>query len=285
MLSAIIEYNGNTLIIDFPCKPYIMAEHLASIGIRRTAYEIKCMDEEDEPIKVKIFGNSEFENKLASFISHTDTLSLVNTMCEIYQNLPYQNKLDAMEAVMSCKVSSVSEFDKFMLDSRIEDTTEYFYCPLVANVYSCDEYGNMEDYPDEYDGSYLAPYEERIRDLIRLEDARDEDNLAAYFDGSNGAVGKLKEIHFGTQNVDGVLYGCIRAEITAPFTTEEEAEFKDWLEGQCSDGYGEGLEQRSIRVEDGDMYVSFWHSGDGWFMLNGDEFDQFLSEQKMGGIE
>ena len=81
---------------------------------------------------------------------------------------------------------------------------------------------------------FFAPYEERIRDLIRLEDARDEDNHAAYFDGSNGAVGKLKDVHFGTQNVDGVLYGCIRAELTAPFTAEEEAEFKDWLKESYS---------------------------------------------------
>ena len=285
MLTAVIENEGNTLVMEFPCKRYLMADHLGSIGIRKPAHEIKCMDEEEEPIKVKIVGNNEFEKRLALLISPTDTLSLVNTMCEFYQNLPYQNRLDAMEAVMSGKVSSIAEFDKFMLESRMEDTTEYFYCPLVANVYSRDEYGNMEEYPDEYDGSYLAPYEERIRELIRLEDARDEDNLAAYFDGSNGAVGKLKEVHFSTQNVDGVLYGCIRAELTAPFTADEEAEFKDWLEGQCSDGYGEGLEQRSIRVEDGDMYVSFWHGGDDWFMLNGDEFDQYLSEQKMGGFE
>ena len=94
-----------------------------------------------------------------------------------------------------------------------------------------------------------------------MEDARDEDNLAAYFDGSNGAVGKLKEVHFSTQNVDGVLYGCIRAELTAPFTADEEAEFKDWLEGQCSDGYGEGLEQRSIRVEDGGELVTMLRTG------------------------
>ena len=217
MLTAIIKNEGNTLRLEFPCKRYLMADHLGSIGIRKPAHEIKCMDEEDEPIKVKIFGNSEFEKKLASFISPTDTLSLVNTMCEIYQNLPYQNKLDAMDAVMSETVSTVAEFGKYMLDARMQDTTEYFYCPLVATVYSRDEYGNMEDYPDEYDGSYLAPYEERIRDMIRLEDARDEDNLAAYFDGSNGAVGKLKEVHFGTQNVDGVLYGCIRAELMAQF--------------------------------------------------------------------
>ena len=206
MFTAIIENEGNTLVMEFPCKRYLMADHLGSIGIRKPAHEIKCMDEEEEPIKVKIVGNNEFEKRLALLISPTDTLSLVNTMCEFYQNLPYQNRLDAMEAVMSGKVSSIAEFDKFMLESRMEDTTEYFYCPLVANVYSRDEYGNMEDYPDEYDGSYLAPYEKRIRDLIRLEDARDEDNLAAYFDGNNGAVGKLKEVHFCTQNVDGVLY-------------------------------------------------------------------------------
>ena len=100
MLTAIIENEGNTLVMEFPCKRYLMADHLGSIGIRKSAHEIKCMDEEDEPIKVKILGNSEFERKLASFISPNDTLSLVNTMCEIYQNLPYQNKLDAMEVVM-----------------------------------------------------------------------------------------------------------------------------------------------------------------------------------------
>ena len=180
MLLCKVENNHNTLLVELPCKRMQLAEHLASIGVATNPSDIKCTDEEDAPLKVKIYGESEFAGKLASFVTPEDSLSLVNTTCEIYQNLPYQNRLDAMEAVMSGKVSSIAEFDKFMLEIRMEDTTEYFYCPLVANVYSRDEYGNMEDYPDEYDGSYLAPYEERIRELIRLEDARDEDNLAAY---------------------------------------------------------------------------------------------------------
>ena len=46
---------------------------------------------------MNIFNHSEFENKLASLISPDDTLTLINTMYEFYQNLPYQNKLDAME--------------------------------------------------------------------------------------------------------------------------------------------------------------------------------------------
>ena len=103
MFTAIIENEGNTLVMEFPCKRYLMADHLGSIGIRKPAHEIKCMDEEEEPIKVKIVGNNEFEKRLALLISPTDTLSLVNTMCEFYQNLPYQNRLDAMEAVMSGK--------------------------------------------------------------------------------------------------------------------------------------------------------------------------------------
>lgn len=164
MFTAVIENEGNTLVMEFPCKRYLMADHLGSIGIRRSAHEIKCMDEEDEPIKVKLFGNNEFEKRLTLLVSPSDTLSLVNTMCEFYQNLPYQNRLDAMEAVMSGKVSSIAEFDKFMLESRMEDTTEYFYCPLVANVYSRDEYGafhNESHHPHMHLMLYSTSQEKR----------------------------------------------------------------------------------------------------------------------------
>ena len=89
MLYAIIEHTNNTLIMEFPCKRMTMAEHLASVGIRTPAHEIKCEDEENNHIKVKIFGESEFGKKLASVISAEDTLSLINSFCEMYQNMPY----------------------------------------------------------------------------------------------------------------------------------------------------------------------------------------------------
>ena len=69
-----------------------------------------------------------------------------------------------------------------------------------------------------------------------------------------------------------------------PFTAEEEAEFLDWLEGQCSDGYGEGLEQRPISIDDGDLYVSYWHAGGDYFLLNSDAFDAYLADLKIGSI-
>lgn len=289
MLYAIIEHKNNTLIMEFPCRRMIMAEHLASVGIRTPAHEIKCVDEENIPIKVKIFGESEFGKKLASVISAEDTLSLVNSFCEMYQNMPYANKQDIMEAILQDKVGSLKEFGQLMMQRREQDVTEHYYCPLTAMVYPRNDYGDLEDYPDEYDGSYLAVYEEKIRDLIKKEESRDSENLAEYFDGSNSAVAKLKEIHFNTQNVDGILYGCIRVELNEALTLEEDAEIKNFLTGQCSDGFGESLEKREIRVEDGDMYVSFWQSGEDYFMLNSDEFDEYLqtlhNDMSMGGME
>jgi len=130
-----------------------------------------------------------------------------------------------------------------MASCQENDIAEYYFCPLIGRIYSYDQHGNLEDYPDICDGAYLVQFQRKINNLIQQEDTACAENLAEYFDGSNSAVAKLKAVHFGTKVVDGVLYGCIRAELTGPFTEEEEAEFKDWLEGQCSDGYGEGLEQ------------------------------------------
>ena len=285
MLNAIITHKGNTLLLEFPCKRMLLAEHLASIGIRTPPSEIKCIDEEDAPIQVKIYGESEFDSKLASLVSPENSIQGVNGWCDIYHNLPYANKQQVQSAVLNGEVNSLKDFGMLLMNQHRNNVTEHFYCPLVASVYFRDEYGNCDDFPNEYEGDFLSPYEDRIRELIQREDGLDSENLAAYFYGSNGAVGKLKEIHFGTQNVDGVLYGSIRIELTEPLTPEETEEIREYLIGQCADGYGEGLEQREIRIPDGEMYVSFWNSGDDYFMYNESEFDNYLQDLEMGGIQ
>lgn len=285
MLLAKVENGRNALLVEVPCKRMMLAEHLASIGISKPASQILCDDEDSKPIKVKIFGGSEFGNRLASIVSPKDLLSQVNTACELFQSLPYQVKLDAVEAILNGKISSIQDFAHYVSDNQMRDITEQYYCPLVGTVYAYDHYGNLEDYPDHYDGEFLADYQRDIQRLIQQEDAACKENLAEYFDGSNSAVAKLKSVQFGTKKVDGILYGCISAELTEPFTEEEEAEFKDWLEGQCSDGYGEGLEQVAIDTPDGDLYVSFWHISDQYFLLNSKEFNEYLQDFQMGGIQ
>ena len=74
------------------------------------------------------------------------------------------------------------------------------------------------------------------------------------------------------------------------FSPAEEKEWIDELIGQAADGFGEGLEQREIKTDDGDIYVSFWHSGNDYFMENEMDFQQRMSdnlgfeEQQIGGI-
>ena len=121
MLLAKIENGRNTLLVEFPCKRMMLAEHLASIGISKPASQILCGDEDGNPIKVKIFGESEFGNRLASIISPKDSLSQINTACELYQSLPYQVKLDAVEAILNGQTSSIQDFAHYVSDNQMRD--------------------------------------------------------------------------------------------------------------------------------------------------------------------
>ena len=77
--------------------------------------------------------------------------------------------------------------------------------------------------------------------------------------------------------VGGELFGVIRTGLREPFSPEEEQEWIEELIGQAADGFGEGLEQREIHTDDGDLYVSFWNSGDDYFMENESDFRQRMT--------
>ena len=268
MIKAKIENGKETLYLDLPCDQETLN---AKIGGG------------DDEIKVTFSGESEFEKRLALLIHPENRLSTINCICGFYENLPSADKTDIQDAVMSGKVFTFSDFGKLVIDRRRQDVTEYYYCPLVARVHPRDEYGGYDEYPYDYDGDFPAQYEDKIRKLIKQEELLGE-NLAKFFAGSDGVVSKLKEIHFGTQNVNGILYGKIRVELNEPLNTSENAEIKEFLIGQCADGFGEGLEQREIEIPEGIIYVSFWNADD-YFMLNEEEFDKHLTGLEMGGIE
>ena len=164
------------------------------------------------------------------------------------------------------------------------DITVRFYCPLKVMRYEYDKYGNL-DYgsESEYGGRFANRYKGRIREC--LEGYLEDDDMAKYFDGSRGATEKLKSAVWGFESREGVLYGCITATLAAPFTQKEEVEFKEWCVGQNADGLGEGAEQQEIEIDDGVMYVSYWHSGDDYFLDNEREFEQrFRETMEMEGI-
>ena len=152
-------------------------------------------------------------------------------------------------------------------------------------LYERNEYGDIdESLYSELDGNFADSYEEEIRDRLHQYN-NDGIDMAEYFSGSNGVTGKLKSAEWDFESHGGTLYGRIKVKLTAPFTPEEETEFKEWIRGQNSDGLGEGFEQQEIDISDGEMYVSYWHSGNDYYIDNETEFVHRLSgDIGMGGM-
>ena len=55
--------------------------------------------------------------------------------------------------VLQGKVDSLREFNCYMASCQENDIAEYYFCPLIGRIYSYDQHGNLEDYPDICDGA------------------------------------------------------------------------------------------------------------------------------------
>lgn len=79
------------------------------------------------------------------------------------------------------------------------------------------------------------------------------------------------------------------AEVYGELTEAETAILTSYCTGQYSDRFGEGFEQRPIKVDDGEIYVSFWNSENFFIKLEqalkqNDEPDLGCNTQTMGGM-
>lgn len=164
------------------------------------------------------------------------------------------------------------------------------YMPLKGSTYYDEnDYGDlyqtdyeMEVYPEE-----LAEYEDAISEALEKNSLPEEKErgLMKYYGDNDSVNAKVKRYDFSVENVSGKLMGVVTAELNAPLDERELGIFKQVVEGQCSDGWGEGFEQREINCNGKELYVSFWQSK-GWSFQTAEELG--ISEPKqeisMGGI-
>ena len=122
---------------------------------------------------------------------------------------------------------------------------------------------------------------DKIEDAIMSEQAR-ELKMGEYISDHADIKGKVLFAEWGVEEHRGALYGKIDCYLSEELSPEETERLKDAITGQNSDGLGEGFEQREIHIDDGDLYVSYWQSGDEYFLHTEDEFDEYLSQ--MGGM-
>ena len=124
--------------------------------------------------------------------------------------------------------------------------------------------------------SELADYEEQIQKAILKERHVEEEprGLMHYFDGNRQVAEKVISAFPKVQNIRGELFGVLECSICQPLTQNEIYELKNFWDGQMSDGWGEGFEQRPIYTQEGELYVSFWTQERHWGVMTEEELDR-----------
>ena len=282
MITAIIRNRENTLVLDFPRSIYDLYEKLRSIGIMQPPKQIPLTDNEDEDIGVKLFSESDFGRHLLLTLNEENSIADANMLTlvigaasedikeELEQNILY-DQYDSMDEV----ISAVRQ-----MTQDAGPVKAVFFCPLVGNIDEGD--GDMFTVGD----SYLADSADEIADALMKYTANDENDMATYYNKDEGVSEKLTSAVWSVELYGSRLFGRIDCGLKEALTAEETEALRDWLTGQCSDGLGEGFEQQPIDTMDGELFVSFWNSGDDYAMMTESEFDEYRqqNEMQMGGM-
>jgi len=163
------------------------------------------------------------------------------------------------------------------------------YMPLRAVTYQDEnDYGDLYqvDYEIDVYSEELSSYEDEIRTAIinhRLDD--EKRGMMDYYDEPDTVNAKVQKYLFDVEVIDGELMGVAVLTLNAPLNQGELIKIKEAIEGQCSDGFGEGLEQREIKCNGKEVYVSLWNSHD-WSLKTAEEMGitEQKYEMKFGGM-
>ncbi len=105
-------------------------------------------------------------------------------------------------------------------------------------------------------------------DRVTIESNR---GLMRYYTDSVCIAGKIISAFPSIVKMNNELYGVLECRIKEPLTEIEIQSLKEYWTGQMSDGWGEGFEQKEIKIEEGELFVSFWNSDNDWFVKTAEE--------------
>jgi hypothetical protein len=154
---------------------------------------------------------------------------------------------------------------------------EHLYSPLKFYLHNPREEEENGEYGSNnlYDESYKIPNNWALEysDAIELAIRRDRE----WMDKTHGLAEYLPdELRQKICSVfpdikvmnDGQLYCSAKMELTAALTPNETAALKDYWSGQLSDGWGEGFEQREVKIKDEELYIVPWSSDKNEFFID-----------------
>lgn len=161
------------------------------------------------------------------------------------------------------------------------------FSPLAAEMHLKDDWGEISGDFEEISQAELCVYEEEIQKQILKEYIeREEDcGLAAYLDNQLLAR-KIRCMNPAVESRHGKLWGVLEVQSHGGLSEKELEAVKEYWCGQESDGWGESFEQRPIQTSEGELYVSFWNSGNDFFIATEEQLKEMEQERgmQMGGM-
>lgn len=280
LITAVINNRGNTLVVDMPRDRMDLDTKLYSIG-QELSHNTPITEDPDSDVTVKLSADSDIGVHMIKLFNDSHTLRDVNNLANAVMNAPDEVK-EALESdILNDQFSTPDELIENVKKQTFEagQYTETFYFPLVGML-------EDEEYDDEYEvgNPFLMDYKWDISELVEKEQDADLGDMKDYFYDDDNAQAKMVTARWDVAEKNGRLFGKVDFKLREPFTAEEKEKVREWVRGQNSDGFGEGLEQRPIETEDGDLYVSMWNSGDDYFIYDENEMNNYLSQQQSGGM-
>jgi len=244
-----------------------MYEKFQEYGIVAPLFALYMKDMRAEDAQIRLVSDSDIGNALINLLDDKESLYDVRQIDGDISGIPDALKEEIEQNLVYEQYHSIDhlyrEIKRMEKDLAINKVS--FYCPLTAQL-------------NDHDGDYSETFGYTINcNAYQIEEALEgyqtrDICLAEYVGNHSGLKDKLTFVEWNVEEVRGTLYGRIDCYITEELTPEETESLRDAICGQNSDGFGEGFEQREIRIDEGDLYVSFWNSGDSYFLETEDEF-------------
>ena len=283
MIKALVQNKaGTNVIIEMPCDGY----HLSCRPWDRTSRippsGLRVSDDNDGGVRITLTAENPAGEQLISVFGPRNTLSDVNNVVNAVANARPEVRREMEQRILSGRYSGPDDVlrDVRAVTQEMAPVKLSFFCPLKGQVNEWD--GGMED---TYN-STLLDNQEKIEALLAAEQQPEDGDMAEYLVGDNSELyAKLYLAEFCVEEIGGQLYGRIDCWFTQRPDEDEIDYLREEIIGQAADGFGEHFEQQPIRIDEGDLYVSFWDSGDDYFMYTDDEMDDYLhNPMTMGGL-
>lgn len=283
MITALVQTrHDRTLGVVMPCDGYELSHQLWMCDINASPGNLKVSDDNGDGITVTLDSEDQTGKQIISLFGPRYSVVDVNRVANAVANARSEVRAEIEQRIFSGCYTAPEDLlrDVRGVTQEMAPVKLSFYCPLKGQVNEWD--GGMED---TYN-STLLENQEKIEALLEEEQQPEDGDMAEYLVGDNPELyAKLYLAEFGVEEIGGQLYGRIDCWFTQRPNEDEIDYLREEIIGQAADGFGEHFEQQPIRIDEGDLYVSFWDSGDDYFMYTDDEMEAHLQgSMTMGGM-